>query len=72
MLIDMYGETYEVTDLKIMHSPAGFYIGREMADGEPFSRESGYYRSKSEAQEHLNNGDFGRDCIESQFAGGLL
>jgi hypothetical protein len=39
-------------ELKVMLSPAGYYIGTECQDG-PNSRESGYYASRTEAEKDL-------------------
>ncbi len=44
---------------KVYSSPAGHYIGT-MCDCGPYSRESGYYRSREEAETALKNGDYGR------------
>jgi len=46
-------------DLAICHSPAGFYIGTYCNCG-PYSRESGYYKTESEAQKALDKGDYHR------------
>jgi len=64
------------SDLTVMHSGAGYYIGRSYRDeelgyDEPGSRESDYYSSKSEAQKDLDNGSFAvRDCSENNSAYG--
>ena len=63
-----------VSDLMVMQSAAGHYIGREYFDLElgfpaPFSRESGYYRTREEAQVALQAGHWEvRDCIENNAA----
>lgn len=56
-----------MTDLKVLHSNAGYYIGRT-DNGDPYSRESGYYRSYEEAEKELKNGFEVRDCVENNFA----
>ena len=48
----------KVSALKVMRSNAGFYLGRTEYDEEfqvdlPYSRESGYYRNKEEAEREL-------------------
>ncbi len=63
-----------VTDLMVMQSAAGYYIGRAYKDQEfdfigPYSRESGYYATEAEAQAELDNNTFEvRDCIENNWA----
>ncbi|WP_045861792.1 hypothetical protein [Teredinibacter purpureus] len=42
-------------ELKVMKSAAGFYLGTEFNDS-PFTRESGYYDSKDDAQTALEKG----------------
>jgi len=37
---------------KVMRSAAGFYIGTECSCG-PYSRESGYYKTREEAEKAL-------------------
>lgn len=41
-------------------SGAGYYIGTWCEHCGPYSRESGYYSSREEAQEALDNGAFAR------------
>lgn len=43
----------------VYFSPAGFYIGT-FCDCGPFSRESEYYKTQSEAEKALVSGDYGR------------
>ncbi|MDO4644044.1 MAG: hypothetical protein Q4A74_09410 [Cardiobacteriaceae bacterium] len=47
----------EDSDLRILKSAAGYYVGRVELDEEghewPFSRESDYYRSKEKAEDAL-------------------
>ncbi len=50
---------------KVMRSAAGFYVGYGYFDPEwgweePYSRESGYFRTESDAQAALDSGDYGR------------
>lgn len=69
---DFNGE--KVSDLKVMQSAAGWYIGRSYWDEEfgfegPYSRESGYYATEHEARVHLSNETFEvRDCVENNAA----
>lgn len=54
-------EQYEsyVTELQVMQSAAGYYVGRGLvsvecsAPGMPYSRESGYFSSSDAAADHL-------------------
>ncbi len=46
-------------ELKVMWSPAGYYVGTQCSCG-PYSRESGYYRKPEDADLALKTGDFGR------------
>lgn len=63
-----------VTDLQVMQSAAGYYIGRSYWDEEfgfegPYSRESGYYATSDEAEAELSGQTFEvRDCIENNWA----
>lgn len=63
-----------VSDLKVMQSGAGYYIGRSYWDEEfgfegPYSRESGYYATREAAQAELEEQTFTvRDCIENNWA----
>ena len=45
--------------LQVLQSAAGYYIGT-WCDCGPYSRESGYYPTREEATEALNNNNFGR------------
>lgn len=45
--------------LKVLRSGGGYYIGTTCYCG-PYSRESGYYGSREEAQDDLDSGLFGR------------
>jgi hypothetical protein len=60
------------SDLQVMQSAAGYYIGRSYLDVEcgnsefPYSRESGYYASEGECGHALNSRNFEvRDCVEN-------
>jgi hypothetical protein len=44
---------------QVLKSNAGYYIATECSCG-PYSRESGYYKTREAAQEALNYGEFGR------------
>lgn len=69
---DFDGE--RVSDLKVMKSAAGWYIGRSYWDQEfgfdgPYSRESGYYGDPMQAQEELDQMTFEvRNCLENNWA----
>lgn len=61
------------SDLKVMRSPAGHYLGRSCWDKEhrfeePFSRESDYFKTKEEAELALKAGFQVRECVENQRA----
>ena len=47
-------------DLEVLCSAAGYYIGFFCPECGPYSRESGYYRSRGEAETALDLGFFGR------------
>lgn len=58
------------TELKIMKSNAGYYVGRGYMEGiieVPGSRESGYYATKEEAEKAFDFNTFDRDCSENRF-----
>ena len=46
--------------LEVLHSAAGYYLGFFCPNCGPYSRESGYYRTREEAAEALESGHFGR------------
>lgn len=46
-------------ELKVCKSFAGYYIGTQCNCG-PYSRESGYYRTREEAEKALKQGGFER------------
>lgn len=45
--------------LQVCHSAAGYYVG-SMCNCGPYSRESGYYRDKKDAEHALETGDYER------------
>ena len=47
-------------DLQVLSSAAGYYIGFFCPECGPYSRESGYFRSRDEAETVLDLSDFGR------------
>lgn len=57
------------SELKVLQSGAGFYIGREFVgeDGfkEPGSRESDYFPSQAAAAARLKNGFLWRNAVEN-------
>lgn len=64
----------KISELKVMRSNAGYYIGRScIEDGipfeQPYSRESGYYPTKELAEAELNGSTFEvRVCVENEHA----
>jgi hypothetical protein len=40
---------------QVLSSPAGFYIGTQCSECGPWSRESGYYKTREIAETHLKN-----------------
>lgn len=71
------GEKVYYSNLMVLESGAGFYIGRmgfvvSKTIGEypePYSRESEYYPNKESAEEDLKSGEFGRiSGIEDEYA----
>lgn len=46
-------------ELDVYQTPAGHYVGTFCKCG-PYSRESGYYKTRKAAQEALDSGLFGR------------
>jgi len=49
--------------LEVLRSGAGHYIGTRCGCG-PYSRESGYYAAREEAEAALHSGYFGRGATE--------
>ncbi|SUO96757.1 hypothetical protein [Suttonella ornithocola] len=78
-------DTSVISPLKVLHSAAGYYVGRtsceEVCDGIiaeiPYSRESGYFRTKKQAEVCLFNdficnpsikpSGFVKECINGPF-----
>lgn len=56
------------SDLKVLSSNAGFYIGRVDIHGGPYSRESGYYKTFGIATQALEDGFELRGCGENDIA----
>lgn len=46
--------------LGVCSSAAGYYVGTWCDTCGPYSRESGYYKTRDEAERALASGDFGR------------
>ena len=46
--------------IQVLCSAAGYYIGFFCPHCGPYSRESGYYASREEAEQTLNSGFYGR------------
>jgi len=46
------------TNIQVLQSAAGYYIGYLDEEGYPYSRESGYYATKEAAQADLDNETF--------------
>ena len=46
--------------IQVLCTVAGYYIGFICPECGPYSRESGYYRSRDEAETALDLGGFGR------------
>jgi len=46
--------------IQVLSSAAGYYIGFFCPECGPYSRESGYFHSRGEAETVLDLGDFGR------------
>lgn len=46
-----------ISELKVLRSNAGFYLGRTMEDDGfdmPYDRQSGYFKTEAEAQQALD------------------
>lgn len=56
------------SELQVLHSNAGYYIGRNDAEGLPLSRESGYFPTYRNAEDALIKGFQIRDCVENNYA----
>jgi predicted RNA-binding Zn-ribbon protein involved in translation (DUF1610 family) len=53
-------ECQAVLDIEVLSSAAGYYIGFLCPNCGPYSRESGYYRSREDAQRALDSEFYGR------------
>jgi len=70
------GDEFWIGELRVMKSPAGWYIGRycwvkttKFEYEEPYSRESGYFPTKEDAETELKGMSFEvRDCSENNYA----
>jgi hypothetical protein len=80
---DLSSKEMLISELMILQSGAGYYIGRLCADlvefapnvfPEPYSRESGYYPTKESAEKAMKEGFPLRDCVENNYgyANGML
>jgi uncharacterized protein YegP (UPF0339 family) len=47
-----------ISELKVLKSNAGYYIGRFHATDGPYSRESGYYATRDDAQRALDTNTY--------------
>ena len=52
------GAGHPDTELLVLQSAAGFYIGYLTKDGFPYSRESGYYETEELAETALVSGEW--------------
>ncbi len=50
----------KVLDIKVLRSPAGYYIGFFCSQCGPYSRESGYYPTEEIAEYALKTDNYGR------------
>ena len=68
------GKDCWISELHVMQSAAGYYIGRDCIDKtdpfgpEPYSRESDYFRTEEGARAAMGSGFIVRDCVENNFA----
>lgn len=83
---DLSRGTLKISNLMVLKSAAGYYIGRVCLETdktsddylggmqEPYSRESEYYPTMTEANFNLNEGFVVRDCVENNnaYANGSL
>ena len=53
-------ECQAVLDIEVLSSAAGYYIGFLCPNCGPYSRASGYYRSREDAQHALDSEFYGR------------
>jgi len=61
-------EEYDSDDLpvQVLSSAAGYYIGQLEPCGAPFSRLSGYYRKREDAERELQSGWADRGAMENE------
>jgi hypothetical protein len=50
----------QVLKLEVLRSGAGYYVGTFCPECGPYSRESGYFRTREEAQTALDEGGYER------------
>lgn len=62
------GDPYAPEDLPIVvcMSAAGYYVGQLEPCGAPFSRLSGYFKTREDAEKHLSEGWVSRECEENK------
>lgn len=53
-----YESDCEGLDIQVLSSAAGYYLGTWSPELGPCTRDSGYYRTKEEAQEALDSGNW--------------
>ena len=65
-----------ISDYKVMHSAAGYYVGRSACDEDwdpvmemPFDRMTHYFESAHEAQEYLDHMNYSWDAGHEQWPG---
>lgn len=76
-----YHGTLRISDLKVLESAAGHFIGRVCVETnensedfiikgyeEVYSKESGYFPTYGSAEDALLNGFQMRDCVENNYA----
>ena len=63
-----------ISELKVLKSAAGYYVGRSCTEDDepgfpmPYSRESGYFPTREAAEGHLKTEGGDRQCDENDFA----
>lgn len=50
----------EILHIQVLSSAAGYYVGFFCPQCGPYGRESGYYKTRGDAQAALDAGSFGR------------
>ncbi len=56
--------------VRVLSSPAGYYIGTTDRNEFPHCRISGYYCTQEEARNHLQGGFIVRDAVEVYYCNG--